>query len=224
MLTRRRSLLLPLLLAGCGGGGKPRAFPPLHYEYLVPLRVNVSSLQIEQRFVPSGAPPDVSQYDPVPPVLALRTMAQDRLQAVGSADLAIFVIQDASLTRQGDTISGNFAVQLDVYNTPTHRAAYAQASVSSSYTGDLDDLSGRLYDMTKDMMERMNVEFEYQVRRALNNWLVPAGAVQAPVEQQPLNGAPLETAPLGSPPSSLPPSSLPPPEPMPPPEPLPTSP
>ena len=77
----------------------------------------------------------------------------------------------------------------------------------------------RLYDMTKDMMDRMNVEFEYQVRRALSTWLVPAGAVQAPVQQQPLNTAPLETVPAGPPPSSLPP-----PEPMPPSEPLPTSP
>ncbi len=206
-------MLWPVLLAGCGGERRPRTYPPLHYDYLVPLRLNVSTLQIEQRFVPSGAPPDVSQYDPVPPVLALRTMAQDRLQAVGTADLAVFVIQDASLTRRGDTIAGNFAVQLDVYNTPTNRAAYAQASVSSTYTGDLDDLSGRLYDMTKDMMDRMNVEFEYQARRALSNWLVPAGAIQAPVQQQPLGGAPLESPPSGPPPSSLPP-----------PEPLPTSP
>ncbi len=119
MLTRRRRCSCRCCWRAAVAAEEPRAFPPLHYEYLVPLRVNVASMQIEQRFVPSGAPPDVSQYDPVPPVLALRTMAQDRLQALGSADLAIFVIQDASLTRQGDTISGNFAVQLDIYNTPT---------------------------------------------------------------------------------------------------------
>jgi hypothetical protein len=205
VLTRRQSLLLPVLLAGCGGERRARTYPPLRYDYLVPLRLNVSTLQIEQRFVPAGAPPDVSQYDPAPPVTALRAMAQDRLQAVGSADLAIFVIQDASLTRRGDTIAGNFAVQLDVYNTPTNRAAYAQASVSSTYTGDLDDLSGRLYDMTKDMMDRMNVELEYQVRRALSSWLVPAGEIQAPVQQQPLGATPPDIAPSGPPPSALPP-------------------
>jgi hypothetical protein len=207
VLTRRGCLLVPVLLAGCGGEQRPRVYAPLHYDYLVPLRLNVSTLQIEQRFVPSGVPPDVSQYDPVPPVRALRTMAEERLQALGSADLAVFVIQDASLTRRGDTLSGNFSVQLDVYNTPSNRAAYAQASVSSTYTGDLDDLPGRLYDMTKDMMDRMNVEFEYQVRRSLSSWLLPVGAVQSPVEQQPLPG-----------------SQEPPPSPPPQPEALPTSP
>jgi hypothetical protein len=213
VLTRRASFLLPMLLSACGGEERPREYPPLRYDYLVPLRLNVSTLQIEQPFAPTGAPPDVSQYDPVPPVSALRTMAQDRLQALGSADLAVFVIRDASLTRHGDTLSGNFSVQLNIYNTPTNRAGYAQASVTSSYTGDLDDLSGRLYNMTKDMMDRMNVEFEYQVRRALGTWLLPAGALQPPVESQPL-GTSAPGAPPSAP-SSSPPPSLPPPEPMP---------
>ena len=215
MLTRRASLLLPWLVAGCGGS-EPRQYLPLRYNYLTPLRLNVSTLQIEQRFIPSGAPPDVSQFDPAPPVQALRNMAQDRLQALGAADLAVFVIQDASLTRRGDTINGNFAVQLDIYNTPTTRAGYAQASVSSTYTGDLDDLQGRLYDMTKTMMDRMNVEFEYQVRRSLGSWLLAAGAVQAPVEQQPLTQTPPGTEPQPDmPPQTMPPPPTPMPSPTP---------
>ena len=118
-------------------------------------------------------------------------MAEDRIQALGNADLAIFVIQDASLTRQKDTVVGNFAVQLDIYNTPTTRAGVRQAQACHrTYTGDLDDLPSRLYDMTKDMMDRMNVEFEYQVRRSLGSWLLTAGAPQAPVEQQPLTQTP----------------------------------
>jgi hypothetical protein len=190
MLTRRGSLLLPLLLAGCGGGGRERSYPPLRYDYLTPLRLNVATIQIEQSFVPSGVAPDVSQYAPVPPAQALRAMAEDRLQGLGSADKAVFIIQDASLVRRRDTLSGHLAVELDIYNTPTTRVAFAQASVTGTFTGDLDDLPGRLYDMTKSLMDRMNVEFEYQARRGLGSWLLPAGAVQAPVEQQPLMQAP----------------------------------
>jgi len=198
MMTRRASLLVPWLLVGCGGR-TPRTYPPLRYSYLIPLRINVSTLQIEQRFVPSGVPPDVSQADPAPPLQALRAMAEDRIQTLGNADLAIFVIEDASLTRQKDTVVGNFAVQLDIYNTPTTRAAYARASVSSTYTGDLDDLPSRLYDMTKDMMDRMNVEFEYQVRRSLGSWLLTTGSPQAPVEQQPLTQTPPGALPAPTP-------------------------
>jgi hypothetical protein len=185
MLTRRASLLLPLLLAGCGGS-KERSYPPLRYDYLTPLRLNVATIRIEQRFVPSGAASDVSQYDPEPPVRALRAMAEDRLHALGSAGEAVFVIQDASLMRRGDTLRGNLSVELGIYPAPNARAGYAQASVSGTFTGDLDDLPGRLYDMTKSMMDRMNVEFEYQVRRALGSWLLSAGAARAPVQQQPL--------------------------------------
>ena len=196
MLTRRSALLLPMLVAGCGGGEEPRqTFPPLRYDYLTPLRLNVAAIQVEQRFVPSGAAPDVSQYDPVTPLAALRAMAEDRLQAMGNADRAVFVIQNATLMRRGDTLSGQFAVELDLYTTPDNRAAYAQASVSGTFSGDLDDLPGRLYRMTKDLMDRMNIEFEYQVRRSLGNWLLPAGAPEAPVQQQPLTETPLPPSP-----------------------------
>ena len=183
-LSRRSSLLLPLLLAACGGGTQ-RSFPPLRYGYLTPFRLNVAAIRIDQRFVPSGIAPDVSQLDPMPPAQALRNMAEDRLQALGSAGQAVFVIQDASLVRQGDTILGTFAVELDIYTSSDVRTAYAEARVSQTTTK-IDDLAATLYDLTKAMMDRMNVEFEYQVRRSLSAWLLPAGALRTPVQQQPL--------------------------------------
>ena len=190
MLTRRSSLLLPWLLAACGGG-EERDFPPLHYNYLTPLRLNVATIQIEQRFVPSGVPPDVSQLDPMPPVQALRNMAADRLQALGAAGQDVFVILQASLIRTNNTITANFAVQLDIYTSPQIRAGFANASVAGSYTGDIDDVSSKLYDMTKSLMDRMNVEFEYQVRHSLGGWLLPGGAPPAAVQQEPLTAVPL---------------------------------
>jgi hypothetical protein len=186
-LSRRSSLLLPFVLAACGGRSQ-RLYPPLHYGHLTPLRLNVAALQIEQRYVPSGVAPDVSQLDPMPPVQALRNMAADRLQAFGSSGKAVFVIQEASLIRQRDTILGGFGVQLDIYTSANVRAGFAESRVSRTYTGDLDDLPSKLYDLTKEMMDAMNVEFEFQIRRSLRAWLLPEGAAQTPVEQQPLTG------------------------------------
>jgi hypothetical protein len=188
-LSRRSSLLLPFAFAACGGR-EERVYPPLHYGHLTPLRLNVGAIQIEQRYVPSSALPDVSQLDPMPPVQALRNMGTDRLQAFGGAGQAVFVIQEASLIRQHDIILGSFAVELDVYTPDNTRAGFAQARVTRRFTGDLDDLPATLYDMTKDMMDTMNVEFEFQVRRSLRGWLIPDGAVQAPVQEQPLTPPP----------------------------------
>jgi hypothetical protein len=186
-LSRRSSLLLllPSLLAACGGRSQ-RLYPPLHYGHLTPLRLNVAAIQIEQRYVPSGVAPDVSQLDPMPPVQALRNMAAERLQTFGNSGKAVFVIQEASLIRQRGTLLGSFAVELDVYTSANTRAGFAEARVTRTYTGDLDDLPSKLYDMTKDMMDTMNVEFEFQLRRSLRDWLLPEGAVQPPVQQQPL--------------------------------------
>jgi hypothetical protein len=117
-------------------------------------------------------------------------MASDRLQALGPAGRAVFVILDAALIRLKDTINANFAVELNIYTGPNERAGYADASVTSTYTGDLDDLPGQLYDITKSLMDRMNVEFEFQVRRSLRSWLLPGGAPTAPVQQQPLITSP----------------------------------
>ena len=185
-LIRRSSLLLPWLLAACGGGER-HDFPPLRYGYLEPLRLNVAAVKIEPRFIPSGASPDVSQYDPVPPVRALRNMAEDRLQAFGSSGQAVFIIQDASLIRQRDTITGTMAVRLEIAASGNSRAGYAEAHTSRVRTGDIDDLPAVLYDMTKQMMDAMNVEFEFQVRRSLRGWLLSAGAAETPVLQHPLD-------------------------------------
>jgi hypothetical protein len=184
-ITRRASLLLPLLVAACGSN-EPREFPPLRYTYLPPLRLKVATIDIEQRFIPSGVPPDVSPQDPVPPVQALRQMAEDRLQAFGTTGRAVFSIQDASLIRQDDTVIGNMAVGLDIYTSDNTRAGFAEARVSRRRSGNLGDLPSALYDMTRAMMDDMNVEFEYQVRRSLKDWLATTTAVPAPVEAQPL--------------------------------------
>ena len=90
------------------------------------------------------------------------------------------------------------------------------------------DLRATLYDMTKAMMKAMNVEFEYQIRNRLHDWLVSGKATVPPVQQQPLdaNGQPV-TPPPGTtsppppgmaappPPAPMAPPNRPPPPPMP---------
>ena len=204
-LTRRFMLLLPLAVAACGGDEEPD-FVPLRYNDLPPIQVNVASIAIEQRFVPAGMPPDVSDRDPAPPVEALKAMANDRLQAFGTANKAVFAILDASLTRSGDVVVGSMAVSLTIFDDSGTQLGFAEARVQSRHTGSLDEIRPVLYDMTKGMMNDMNIEFEYQIRHSLKNWLTTDAAPAAPVEQAPLDGT---QAPPPAPPPATGPSNTP---------------
>ena len=187
-LVSRFALPLAVLsLATCGAPPKPRDFPPMTYDYLPQIRLNVASVEIDNRFVPASRD-EVSAQAPIPPITALRQMANDRLKAFGSSGKAILVIRDASLIKGSNEILGHMAVELDVYTSDNRRAGFATAEVTQRRSGEIKDLQGTLYDLTKTMMDRMNVELEFQARRSLRDWILPdvPAAANAPVQQQDL--------------------------------------
>lgn len=186
-LRRVVPLVLALALSACGGGEQPQAvFAPLGYDYLRPLRLDVATLDVENHSATRGD--DVAALAPVPPAQALTQMAHDRIFPGGSAGRAVFVIQDASIRRHGDTLAGSLAVRLDIVAANGQPTAFAEARVARSSTTDEGDLRTRLYALTKQMMDDMNVEFEFQSRRALKASLQPDGDVPAAVSVQPLSG------------------------------------
>ncbi len=193
MITRRTVLLLPLLAAACADEeAAPRSFPMPSYSYLTPIRLNVASVSVEDRSAPGSN--SLESLSPLRPADALRQMANDRLFAAGSAGRAVFVINQASLTRSDGGIDGVMAVHLDVYADATSRAGYAEARVARHRTStDMDEDPHRvLYNFTLQMMQDMNVEFEFQVRRSLKDWLQqtsPGAPLPPPVQSQNL-GAP----------------------------------
>jgi len=165
-------------------------FDPLRYTNLPPIQLNVASIAIEQRFVPAGVGPDVSNQDPVPPAEALKAMANDRLQAFGTANKAVFAILDASMTRQNDVLIGSMAVSLIIMDDSGTQLGFAEARVQSRRTGELNHIRTVLYDLTKNMMNDMNIEFEFQIRHSLKTWLTNSAAPDTPVEQAPLEAPP----------------------------------
>jgi hypothetical protein len=184
-LSRRSLLLLPALLAACGPD-EPATYEPLRYDFLPPIPLNVLTLEVEQRFRPSGIPPDATADAPVKPIAALTSMAQDRLRPFGAKGRAVLAIQDATLTRRGDTINGSLAVMLNIYREAADRAAWVEARVVRREAGGSGSTRYNLYQVVRSMMDQMNVELEFQIRRHLKDWITEPTAAPTPVQQAPL--------------------------------------
>ena len=215
-MLRRNGALVPALLvttilAGCDGSPPPppQNFPAVHYDYLTPLRLNVADVEVED----GSSPPDgdLAGRSPVKPAQAMQQMAHDRLIAAGGSGTATFVVTEASITRTDNGITEHLAARLEISNAGGGHAGFAEAHVTRTETPGNGEPAGpaSLYELTRQAMEDMNVEFEYQVRHTLHDWLITNGAVEAPVEQAPLTagapgsgGAPLPLAPMGAPPAA----------------------
>ena len=190
MLHRRAALLLPLFAAACSST-PPRVFAPLRYDYLDPILLDVGLLDINDHWRPAGSN-DVGAQSPAPPVPTLVAMARDRLKPAGASGRAVFTINNAAIIRSDDTLIGNFSVRVDILDADGKPEAFAEARVARTRAGlgSRSEFPGLLYDFVKAMMDSMNVELEYQIRRQFGKLLLsaPGGALPAPVQQEALPG------------------------------------
>jgi hypothetical protein len=181
MIARRTVLLLPLLAAACADDEGPQNFPLPSYSYLTLLRLNVATVEIDDRSQAVGGS-TIEALSPLRPADALKQMAHDRLLAGGSAGRAVFVIDQAWIKRNDGGLDGRMAVHLDIYAGGDTRVGYAEAQVARRRTSsDMDENARRvLYDFVVQMMSDMNVEFEFQVRRSLKEYLQDTAATAPP--------------------------------------------
>lgn len=192
IISRRIFLLAPLAVAACADDA-PASYPPPSYDYLTRLELKVGRVDIDDSWVPRGAARRVDHLAPVTPREAMRRMAEDRLVAAGNAGRAVFVIEDASIIRGPRNYEATLAVRLDMADDAGNRIGQATARVvqlrpvrDGSERAVRDDL----YAFVRDLMAEMNVELEFQVRRALREALQATSGsapAPAPVESQSLD-------------------------------------
>lgn len=220
-------LALPLVATACAESTPtPVSFAPLRYNYLPVLRLNVASIEIQNAWQPDMTANHLESLSPETPLAALRQMAKDRLAAAGDSGQAIFTITDASIIGTGAELMGSFAVRLSVSSGDGLKSGFAEAHTSRTVAEPATEgpeLRAALYNLVSTMMQTMNVDFEYQLRRSLGSWLVSAGGGANPagapsIEAQPLAapgtagsaGAPAAPTPLAPPaPTSIAPAPAP---------------
>jgi hypothetical protein len=192
-LNRRAALLLPLWLASCGDDDVPAPtlrgdFPPLRYNYLPPISLNVQRVEIAGDYVLPQGDLEIIGSSPVNPIDTLYAMARDRLKPVAADGAATFRILMASIIRRREKLDGVLAVRLDVHNAGDTATGYTEARVTAAHTGLIRDQRAIVYEMLRSMMENLNVELEYQLRNKLRAWIIEPSTApsQYPSPPQPL--------------------------------------
>lgn len=199
------------LLSACGDDSSPQSFAPLNYSYLGQLHLNVAHIDILDQAPPGSTPGDISGKAPTPPDQALQQLTRDRLGASGGSGNAVFTITHASILHEpGGTLQGDLEAHIDILTATGEHAGYAQAHVSRTLNPGGEDAESRkvLYDLTSQMMQDMNVELEYQIKKSLRDWLVDAGGapLAGAIQQQNLStsGSAVDTGSANAPGASVP--------------------
>ena len=175
------------LLGGCEGPSAARPnFPDIRFTDRPPLRLDVASVEVVDRFVPSFKEPNVEHLFPVTPARAAGNWARDRLQATnpGSDRRARFVILDASAreielprtqgvrgaftTDQAERYDAAIAVEVDILGPRgfAERTVNAKASRSTTVAEGItqNQREQAWYDLTRALMADLDRQLEQEIR------------------------------------------------------------
>lgn len=198
-------------LAGCSSPPPPQYFPPLTYSYLPPLVLKVATLNIVDDYVPSTDTVALLAQDPAPPAQTLLAMLRGRVVASGAPGTGTVTIQNASVHQVDGTLTGAMTVDVSVASADGRSTGYAEATVSASRSApDSDDgpnaMPAALYGLTKQLMENMNVQLQYQMQHNLSGWLSwsPAAGSPVPGYAPAAAGGAIQATPLTAPPAEAP--------------------
>jgi len=168
--------LAGLALSGCGGSTPPQTFPQLDYSYLPPIVLKVSTLNVVNSYVPTPGQATLIGQDPEPPANALLAMLNHRIVPSGTPGTGTVTIETASIDQVGSNLTGTMTVDINLTSADGHSTGYTEASVSASQTApdpgaDESVVQAALYGLTKQLMDNMNVQLQYQIQHNLGPWL-----------------------------------------------------
>jgi hypothetical protein len=203
-------------LAGCSSPPPPlQVFPPLDYTYLPPIVLTVSGITVQNSYVPDPAAANLIGQDPAPPATTVIAMAQHRLVANGTPGTATFTLETASIEPVGNSYVGSISVRLDVASADGRKTGFTEASVAVTQTAPDPDATQNqvqavLYGMTKQLMDQLNVQLQYQIQHDMGSWISYAtNAATNALNSGAIGNGGIQAAPLqppGSPPATATPT------------------
>lgn len=181
-----------LLLAACSDAPPPTKFPQLTYSHLGAVALDVSKIEIVDRFRPTLRPPNIEHLMPVAPAKAVQQWARDRLKSTGSSGRrAVFTIDNGAVTAtplkrqsglrgaltvdQSERYDAVIAVRLEVFEANGRRGGVAQASAKRSRSVPenitLDARDKIWFSITETLTNDLNTEMERAIAQFLGAYV-----------------------------------------------------
>ena len=188
----RRAMLAGLsavVLTACNTPPPSPQFPELIFTHLAPIRLDVGALEIVDRYSNTSQAIDVAQGMPVPPVVAARQWARDRLVPSGKGGVVVFTITDGSvletpltLTKgvrgvvtndQSERYDGRLAAKIEIRDGTGQRTGEVSAEATRSRTVP-ENLSLNERDKVWfEITESLIVDLDRELERAIAQFLSP---------------------------------------------------
>lgn len=190
----RRGLLVSLsaaALAACTTPPPSPRFPKLTFTHLPPFRLDAQTLDIVDGFRATNGD-DVASGMPVPPAVAARQWANDRLVPVGDSGSVVFTITEASVieTRlpratgvrgmvtndQSERYDGKLAAKISIQNPARQRSGEVSAEATRSRTVpenlSLNERDRIWFEISEALINDLNKELEQAVNQFLQPFLI----------------------------------------------------
>jgi hypothetical protein len=181
-----------LLLAACSDAPPPTKFPQLTYSHLGVFALDVSKIEIVDRFRPTLRPPNIEHLMPVAPAKAAQQWAGDRLKSTGSSGRrAVFTIDNGAVTAtplkrqsglrgaltvdQSERYDAVIAVRLEVFEANGRRGGVAQANAKRSRSVPenitLDARDKIWFSITETLTNDLNTKMERAIAQFLGAYV-----------------------------------------------------
>lgn len=194
-MTLNRRLLWPLVLlalAACASPPPPPEFRPISFAARGMLALDVAAIDVERRYRPPLAEPNVEHGFPITPVAALEAWPRERLRAAGSSGTARFVIEEASVVREALPKAGGLKGLVTTEQEARYSALFKVALKVAGADGrsgevrtearrarslpegvTLNERDRFFYELTRDTLAELDTALEQNIREHLADFLLP---------------------------------------------------
>ncbi len=179
------------VLAACTNPPPHPVFPQITFTHLPAIRLDARSLEIVDASVSPGRA-DVSAGMPVPPSIAARQWANDRLVPVGNSGSIVFTITEASVVEtklertsgvrgvvtrdQSERYDGKLAARVAIRDAAGGRSGTVSAEATRSRTVaeniSLNERDKVWFEITEAMINDLNRELEKVINQFLQPFLI----------------------------------------------------